>query len=209
MKDIVTALKASVTTKPPVRGMARGKGKAKRRKETFDADGTLAEQEADNAAGARKEEANWGLLEPLRGLLEPFVSIFKPLFTSQVIITVLCILVAWLWFSTPRRNSGLGFPGVGTPERLAAYEEIWRREESELWDWLEDKVGLDHLYAPSLDAQKQRQKIMSSKKLSKKMDDKRMNERQVDEAIRVTEERLLALKDAVERKKGKRERVPA
>ena len=38
--------------------------------------------------------------------------------------------------------------------------------------------------------------------MGKQLDGERMNERQMDDAIRVTEERLLALKDAVARKKG-------
>lgn len=168
----------------------------------METDGALANQDAAKAVG--KQEANWGLLEPLRGLLEPLLSILQPLFTPMVIIPLLSIFIAYLWFAAPRKSSGLGFPGVGSSDRFAAYEEIWRREESELWDWLEDKVGLDHLYAPSLDAQKERHRSLSSKSMGKRLGDERIDERQVDEAIRVTEERLSALKDAVQRKKGKR-----
>ena len=49
-----------------------------------------------------------------------------------------------------------------------------------------------------------RQRVLAAQKMGKTLDGERMTERQVDDAIRVTEERLSALKDAVTRKKGKK-----
>ena len=98
---------------------------------------------------------------------------------------------------------GVAFSGYTSPERIAAYEEIWRREESNLWDWLEDRVGLDGIFVPSGDGQqKDRQKVLAARSMGKKVSEDRMSERQMDDAIRVTEERLSVLKDAVARKKG-------
>jgi hypothetical protein len=127
--------------------------------------------------------------------------------TSQVVIAVLVVLLLYIWISPPARRggAGLGMPGYAYPERLAAYEEIWRREESNLWDWLEDRVGLDNIYVPSGSVeQKERQKVLQARNMAKKLKDERMSERQMDDAIRVTEERLAALKAAVG---GKSERA--
>lgn len=103
------------------------------------------------------------------------------------------------WFFASRSsssNSGLGFSG--NADRAVAYEEIWRREESELWDWLEDRVGLDGTYAPGAEG---RQQVMGAREMGKRLESEGMRGRQVDDAIRITEERLGALKGAVEREK--------
>lgn len=87
----------------------------------------------------------------------------------------------------------MGF--FGSPERIAAYEEIWRREESELWDWLEERVGMDKLRdVGSMRVEKQI--------LNDRLQTEQMEERAVDAAIRVTEEKLNALKHVVGKKKG-------
>lgn len=84
----------------------------------------------------------------------------------------------------------------GTPDRIAAYEEIWRREESELWDWLEDRVGTDHLRDIGKMPLEQRE-------MAGRLKDGKMEEREVDAAIRVTEEKLKVLKKSVEKQKVK------
>ena len=82
---------------------------------------------------------------------------------------------------------------------------MWRREENDLWDWLEDRVGLEGVYAPKLNSQKNdRQYNLAAKKMGQKLDDQRMQDRQVDGAIEITEHRLAALKEAVARKKAKK-----
>jgi hypothetical protein len=107
--------------------------------------------------------------------------------------------------------------GYSSANRIAAYEEIWRKEESELWDWLEERVGLEGL-APgdgagigrTKDAKqdskiklKQRQKILGGKDVEAKLNEERMSEREMEDAIRVTQERLHVLKDVVEKRKSK------
>jgi hypothetical protein len=201
VKALVAALNAAVTTKPPVKGTAR-KGKRKGKKEVFDADEANAQRSA--AVAAEKEASNWGLLEPLHQALSPVISILNPFMNAQVVIAVLTVLLLFTWVNPPRRSGmGVAFPGYTSPERIAAYEEIWRREESNLWDWLEDRVGLDGIFVPSGDGeQKDRQKVLAARNMGKKVEEDRMSERQMDDAIRVTEERLSVLKDAVARKKG-------
>ncbi|KAK4893045.1 hypothetical protein LTR27_008582 [Elasticomyces elasticus] len=206
VKSITAALRAAVTTKPVVaatKGTAK-KGRRRSKRDASDADAALAQRDAVVAV-AEQKAADWGLLDPLRPILEPFLSLLRPFITSQVIIAVLFVLLMYTWIWPPHGgHGGVGLPGYGRPERIAAYEEIWRREESELWDWLEDRVGTDHLYAPSGE-QQDRQKKLAAKGVGKKLEGERMAQRQMDDAIRTTEQRLAALKEAVARKKG----VPA
>jgi hypothetical protein len=200
-KALTASLKAAVTTKPPVKGAAR-KGKRKGKNEVFDAEEANAQREASVAG--EQQPSDWGLLEPVHGILKPFISLLSPFLTSQTVIAVLTVLLLYTWINPPYRSGGMmvGHPGFSSPQRVAAYEEMWRREESNLWDWLDDRVGLDNIYVPSGDSsQKDRQKVLAAKNMAKKLGDERMSERQMDDAIRVTEERLSALKDAVGRKK--------
>lgn len=154
----------------------------------------------ERAAVVKEQEPDWGLFEPLRPILGPVASILSPFINSQVIIAVLFSLLMYTWLFPSRGSSGVGFPGSSEPERIAAYQELWRREESDLWDWLEDRVGLDHMQAAKLGEQR---KASAGREMQKVLRDERMTEREVDEALRVTEEKLEALKGAVERKKAK------
>jgi hypothetical protein len=198
---LVAAITAGVAAKATTRGAPRGKGKGKRR-----TDGGVP-AESERVAVASKnvpQEANWGLFEPVRGLLEPIVSILQPLFSAQVIITILALLLAWTWlFPSRNRSSGVGF-SIDSPGRLAAYEELWRREESELWDWLEDRVGLSNGLPLGGAGQEQndRQKVLGTKQMGRRLRNADLEEKQVEDAIRITEERLSTLKDAVKKKKA-------
>ncbi|EMC99054.1 hypothetical protein BAUCODRAFT_52457, partial [Baudoinia panamericana UAMH 10762] len=196
-KSLVAALKAALSLKSVAKVVAK-KGKRKGRKET--SDGDAANTPRESAVTADQKAADWGMLEPLHKLLGPFIAIVRPFVTSQVIIAVLFVLLVYTWILPPypRGGTGVGFPGSGSPARIAAYEEIWRREESELWDWLEDRAGLDHLYAPSAE-QRDRQRTSNARKMVRKLEDERMTERQMDDAVKVTEERLEALKKAIAR----------
>lgn len=199
VKQITAALKAAVTTKPPVKGMAR-KGKRKGKKEVFDAEEAITQREAEIAE--EKKASGWGPLEPVRQILEPVTSMIR-ITPSQVAIFLLSFLLAYNWFSSPRKGTNVGLPGYSSPERIAAYEEIWRREESALWDWLEDRAGIENNYRSPLGGREQ-QKVLGAKKLAKKLEEESMSERQMDEQIRTTEEKLAQLKEAVGRRKGKR-----
>ncbi|QIX00838.1 hypothetical protein AMS68_006355 [Peltaster fructicola] len=198
VKDIVAALNAAVSPKTAAKGPPK-KGKKKGKKD--DEDDTAKEDQAP--ATATTPAANWGPLEPLRGVLEPVVGVIRPFLAPQVVIAVLFVLLVYTWIAPPTRGTGVGFRGPTSPERIAAYEQLWRHEESELWDWLEDRVGLDDGYAANLAGIKQRQKVVAARELGKQLDNEKMSGRQLDEAIRTTEERLSALKQAVQEKKKK------
>jgi len=196
-------MKATIVSKAPAKGPIR-KGKRKGKKEALD-EGIQIQRETTVAD--QQKPTNWGLLEPLHGILGPIFAIIAPFITSQTIIAVLFVLLMYTWLALPRGGAHVGLQGYGSPARLVAYEEIWRREESNLWDWLEDRVGLDHLYAPSLSKEQQdRQRTLNARSMKKGLEGERMSERQMDDAIKVTEERLAALKEAVGGKKGKKRR---
>lgn len=182
-----------------MKGLAR-KGKRKGKKEIYDIEGASSLREA---ALEEPKPSDWGVFEILRPVLGPFTSLLSPFITSQTIIAVLFALLMYTWINPPTPRFGLAYPGAVSSDRLAAYEELWRREESSLWDWLEDRVGLDGIYAPGVggDGGKTKQKILTAKGMGKNVERERMSERQMDDAIRTTEEKLAALKDAVSRKK--------
>lgn len=209
VKDLVASLRAAVAAKaPPTRAGKKG-GKSRRRAkseaEEIDAVATVAHAKAETPAG-------WGIFEPVRPFLEPIESILGPMISAQVVIGFLAFLLlySWFWPSSRSTNKNIGFP-ITTPDRLAAYEEIWRREESELWDWLEDRVGFQDgipvaRYGDD-GVKADRQKVLARKAASKKLGslekEGHFNQVQVDDAIRITEERLRALKEAVKRNKDK------
>ncbi|KAI5208582.1 hypothetical protein E4T39_01286 [Aureobasidium subglaciale] len=201
VKDLVAALTAGVAAKATVRGAPRGKGKGRRRTDT----GVPAESERVAVPSKTvPEEANWGLFEPVRGIMEPLFSILQPLFSAQIVISILVLLLAWTWlFPSRARSTGAGF-AIDSPGRLAAYEELWRREESELWDWLEDRVGLSNGIPVGGAAQEKtdRQKVLGVNQMARRLRNHNLEEKQVDDAIRVTEERLATLKNAVKKNKG-------
>jgi hypothetical protein len=134
----------------------------------------------------------------LRGIFGPIVDILKPVLTGNILYGLLVGLLVASWFrfgfsGKGGSNRDIGF--FGTPERIAAYEEIWRREESELWAWLEERVGVERLREASRNFEER-------KNIGDRLRDERMEERELDTAIRVTEEKLKVLKNVVEKKKS-------
>lgn len=100
------------------------------------------------------------------------------------------LLVA-AWFGFGDRRGGVAVERWGSAERMVAYEEVWRREESELWEWLEERVGrggaggIGGVGAPHV--RREAPPLEGG--------------REMEVAIKVTEEKLKALKGAVERRK--------
>ncbi len=144
----------------------------------------------------------WGIFEPLHGILGPIVDIIKPLLTGNILYGLLVGLLVASWFRFGSSGGGGGGSGGGdlgpgyfkSPDKVAAYEEIWRREESELWNWLDDRVGMDRLR----DIGRMPIEVQA---VQDRLKDDKMDEREVDAAIRVTEEKLRVLKAAVANKK--------
>ena len=168
---------------------------------------------------AVKQNGRWGLLEPVRGFLEPAVDIVKPLIGANLVIGFLVLLQIFTWLrGGPGGHSPrVGFPQMLPPERIATYEEIWRREESHVWDWLEQRIGMEELIYPgsiSADnddesdsaavrkARRQRERSWRDREMqSKRREEGTMSEREFAEAIRATEKRLEGLKAAMQKKR--------
>ena len=147
----------------------------------------------------------------MHGILGPVVDIVSPIVSPNMIIGLLLFIMLFNWLRGPRiaSSSGLAYPGMTTPQRIAAYEEIWQREENDLWDWLEERIGMQSLSYPHSErdhkavANARRQREMSLKGRGGKdaSVDIANNEREVDHAIKVTEERLDVLKRSIEKKR--------
>jgi hypothetical protein len=85
---------------------------------------------------------------------------------------------------------------------------MWRSQETELWRWIEERVGLQELREPGVVERKHRTWASSSKRLSDSFANlEGMAEREVMEAIRVTKDRLERLEGAVKRTKGETDEV--
>ena len=208
------ALKAGVTSRPRTGTIgSKAKGKGKRTKGGADVAKKAGEGGKVTDSLAQAQADNWGLFEPLHGILGPIVDIFKPFISANMVILflLLFILVSWLRGPTTSATSQVGIPGLPNPERVAAYAEIWRKEESDLWDWLEERVGMESIAYPAHSksqdskalrkARSQREKSLKGQGMQARLAFESMKEREMDHAIRVTEEKLRDLKGAVRRKR--------
>lgn len=157
-----------------------------------------------------QEVENWGALKSLRGIFGPVVDIFSSLISKNMVIGFLSVLViiTWLWSSTPTSRGRKGLQGMPTPERLAAYEEIWRKEENSLWDWLEERIGMEGVAYPTSravdqevfqKARNQREQSLKNRRFEAHMVDEPIDERDFAQAIKAMEQRLDELKLAVKR----------
>jgi len=134
------------------------------------------------------------------------VDIIRPVLTGNVVYGLLVGLLVASWFGFGKyraQPAALGARHGGPlriydyPERISLYEEMWRREESELWDWLEERVGLERL-ANNVEPTK---RAVEPRVVEDRVADQGMDVREVEEAIRVTEEKLKVLKEVVGKKK--------
>ncbi|KAF2674361.1 hypothetical protein BT63DRAFT_449354 [Microthyrium microscopicum] len=182
-KDLAAALRAAVTKSATNRsGKSRAKGGVRRRKGT--ADGALDSSSSPTPASAATSSSSGGAFEILTSLPQGLLA---------GLLGILLLIVLWRG-RTPR-----GDYGVLPAHRIAAYEEMWRAEEAELWQWLEERVGerawMGH--APSSGSVKKVEPLRMFDQLDK------MGEQQVGEAIRITKEKLGVLEDALREKKGR------
>lgn len=198
-KDLFAALRASVSFRaragPGPGGQAKIRKRLKRSKALQSADGSVER----NSGSKHVAKRDWGPLEPVRGLVEPCVDVIRPVLTGNIMYGLLVGLLVAMWFgfsSAPSKNPGPYGPDIGlySPGWLAAYEEMWRREDSELWEWLEERVGLDRLGSANPNARKRTPELRN---MEEKLREERMDEREVQEAIRVTEEKLRVLRQAM------------
>jgi hypothetical protein len=195
--SLTTALRTAVTAKAaPVRVPGKG-GKGKKRSKANILDEAPAPVSAPTPTNQPKQ-SNWGLLDPLRSLLGPVADILESIFTPQIIIPLLGALLVYSWFFRGAATA-VGPNQWSAAQRQVAYDEIWRHEESELWNWLEDRVALDRVQSTVAGGGH----IQQDKNEQVRLQAKNMKEREMDEAIRITEERLKVLKQKVEKDKLK------
>lgn len=195
-----------MSSRPPNANGAVGGGKGGKKKKGKKLQKTSKESLGPSAELSRQDAHNWGVFEPVHGILSPVLDILKPVLTGNVVYGLLVGLLVASWFGfgfNPRQNGpgygqALGFPSH--PDRLIAYEELWRREESELWDWLEERVGLQRMHEGAMPTRKH---AVEPRTVQDRLREERMTEREVEEAIRVTEEKLQVLRQVHDRRKPK------
>ncbi|KAL4919502.1 hypothetical protein BDW62DRAFT_179047 [Aspergillus aurantiobrunneus] len=209
--DLIAALKTAVA--PRARVARNGvKGKARRKKgDAVNEEAAAAVAKAVTDANSQKAES-WGVFEPLRGPLGPVFGVFGPLWNGNMAVLVIGVLLFMLFFRGPSHSHilspDLGYTGHTLPQRLAAYEEIWRKEESELWNWLEDRVGLDAIAIPTMNGQSEPRKTRSGRRsqtereLKDWLSEETLSDREMDHAIRSTRERLDTLEQILSKRRS-------
>jgi hypothetical protein len=194
--SLTTALRTAVTAKAaPVRVPGKG-GKGKKRSKANILDDAPAPVAAPAPTNQAKQ-SDWGMFDPIRSLLGPVADILEAIFTPQIIIPLMGALLIYSWFFRGA-STAVGPNQWSVAQRQAAYDEIWRHEESELWKWLEDRVALDRVQASVATG-----RTYQNDNSQVRMPPANMKEREMDEAIRITEERLKVLKQKVEKDKAK------
>ncbi|KAI1327125.1 hypothetical protein F5Y16DRAFT_204046 [Xylariaceae sp. FL0255] len=201
-KAIFTALKGAVSARArPAAAGGMVKGKKKKGKGKLNG----GSKSDEPASAASSKTSDWGVFEPIHKLASPVLDILKPVMTGNVVYGLLVGLLVAAWFGFGLSGQQRGFrygrdmAFSGYADRAVAYEEIWNREESDLWDWLEERVGLHRMNEGIAPVHK---RVMEPRTAEEKLRAGRMNEREVEEAIRVTEEKLDILKSVMDRKKG-------
>lgn len=208
--ELVKALKIGVVP----RGRGNGGGRTKgRRKKGDPAAPAVASLSAAADAGSGQNES-WGLLEPIRPILEPITSMLKPLWSGNIVILIVGVLLYMVFFRSSSPSSihahDAAYPGFSLPQRLAAYEEMWRREESELWNWLEDRTGMDGMVFPNFhhrmaepEASRRAPRLSPSdeRDLAARLREEKVSDREMDHAIRTTRQRLDVLEEMMNKRK--------
>ena len=236
-KDLTAALKRELEKyaaalkprgKGGVRGGKKGKGGGRGAQASSAANSAAAQKAAREKAAREKEErenAAWGVFLPLKPVLGPVVEMVPGggmglLVGVGVLLVIICAITGKLPFfgkksttgdrSPPGRYSRPEMP----PGRYGSYsdwEQSWYAEEQGLWDWLDDRVGLNAANlggVPSNTQEERRAKAWG--KLSKTERNQMLNniaevggmgEREVEEAVKVMEKRLEVLRAIVNERK--------
>lgn len=215
--DLVRALKAGIKSRSRAgTTSSRPKVKGKRRKNELEPPRRTAPEERAVEPSTEKRSDALRLFEPVLQIAGAVIDIVKPLISANMVISLLVFLqiITWLRGPAGSHSPRVGFPAMLTPERIAAYEEIWRREESSIWDWLDERIGLEGLIYPASSddgsdraalrrARAQRERSWRNRDKQAKLQEEGMSEGEIDEAIQATEKRLQALKAAMQKKRLK------
>ncbi|KAI1626757.1 hypothetical protein EDD37DRAFT_228660 [Exophiala viscosa] len=213
--SLVKILKSAVSGRP------RGTTGASKTSKTATKKKRKGEKKSKEGVVAKgnKQAENWGLLEPLRGPLQPVTDILRPVLTMQVVVGVLTFMVVLLWLRGPARGTQLGpYSGLSHSKRIAAYDSIWAEEQTEFWDWLEARASVDTVMlrpksgastgTSKADAKSAAKQIQKRKQRSKavndveaKMREEKVGQREMEDAIKITRERLQVLEGVMEKQK--------
>lgn len=211
--ELVKSLKIGVVPRGRANGAGRTKGRRKKGDAAArDASAAASLQAAVDASSGHAQ--SWGFLEPVRPILEPITSMLKPLWSGNIAILIVGLLLYMVFFrsssTTSRHGHDVVHPGFSLPQRLAAYEEMWRREESELWNWLEDRVGMDGMVFPTLhhrmpepQASRKTPRVNTADEhdLAARLREEKVSDREMDHAIRTTRQRLDILEEMMDKRK--------
>lgn len=202
VKTLKTALGRSRATTAGSKKLANGKKKRKSSKR----------DKGDSTQAEKKKEDNWGPLDFLRPTLDPIVSPVKPFVRTNVVVTILTIMVLWMWFRGAGSSSAVSRGGMAN--RKMAYDDLWQKEEHDLWDWLQDRAGIDGSVLrdamresagsekESKQKSKQRQKLLKSKDVQTRLREEKKSREEMEEALKITQERLEFLQRSIERQKN-------
>lgn len=207
-EDLLKAVKATLSSRS--RGLTssskNGRGsKSKRRREPAKEAEAVTET---STPGAEASASSWGALEPLHAPLSAVGGALRPLLTGNIAVIVILILVILSWFRSPSAPAKSVHPAhLSLRERFSLYEDLWLRQESELWEWLEERTGLkDESYLlnnveprqQNLRARKQR--ANAERTLDAHMDEGKMSQQEMEEALRLTQARLEVLQSAIKKR---------
>jgi hypothetical protein len=194
-QSLVTALKQAVSKSSPTARHKSSKSRGSGRRKGRDGVDTTSPEPHGSAAIAQKNAQ--------RGSSWSFDSLLGE--PANIIITVLAVLIVVLLWRGNGSGALVGAPHGGFKERTAAYEEMWRAQENEVWEWIEERVGLQEIRAPGVAAAKREKtpvREVKTKKSGGILDG--MDGRELMEAIRVTKERLERLEGEVLSRNDKR-----
>lgn len=121
---------------------------------------------------------------------------------------VVAVLVTWFIASMFRAPAVGNDKQLVLPSRYQQYypnlDEVWQDQEAQMWDWIEDRVGMDAIPGLQHNIREERRKGFV-RKYGEKTAGLEIKDRQVEEAIVVMEERLQSLKEMVEKSKFERQ----
>ena len=208
--ELVKSLKIGVVSRGRTSGAGKNKGHRKNRDAGALGTSTTASIQTPVDANARPAEL-WGLIKPVSSTL-------NPIWSGNIAILLIGILLYLAFFRTPSTPSVLSHDvgcsrSLSLPQRLAAYEEMWRREESELWNWLEDRAGMDGIVFPTLQyrtpeprASRRSSQLSAAdeRDLMARLRDEKFSDQEMDHALRTTRQQLDILERMMNNRKAQR-----
>ncbi|KIX94242.1 uncharacterized protein Z520_09952 [Fonsecaea multimorphosa CBS 102226] len=215
--SLVKVLKGAVSGRP--RGTTNASKGSKLTKKKRKGEKKSKEEKVEEE---KKQAVNWGIFEPLRPL-SPVLDMIRRFVTMEVVVAILFVMVMLVWLRGPAGTNQLG-PYRSPAERMAAYDSLWMREENEFWDWLESRASIDTISlreksttkfsrsnkdessnsAGSRLPRKQRQKRSRSsagQDMEARIKEDKFSQREMEDAIKVTKERLEILEKVMEKNK--------